>query len=387
MFVELHMLQNFAPHCLNRDDTNSPKECEFGGYRRARISSQCIKRAIRTYFSRAGLLPPEHLSCRTRAIVRELSDRLARDGKDREEASTVVRNMLQGLGLGMKDETRTQYTLFLAEQQIAALARLCAEHWDTLAAVKPAPEATQETGTGRRRKKKSKAKAAVPPELQKALAEALGQGPAVDLSLFGRMLADIPERNVDAACQVAHAISTNRVSMEMDFYTAVDDLPGEETGADMMGYVEYNSACFYRYALLDTEQLRNNLDGESGLAEAALDALLRAAIAALPTGKQNSFAAHNPPGFILAVVRDGSEPWSLANAFVNPVSPARDADLMEASIARLDDYWARLCTVYTDRGVAARPVCTVSDAHLPNLGDQQVPSVDALVARVMEVAR
>ena len=47
MIIELHMLQNFAPSCLNRDDTNSPKECEFGGYRRARISSQCIKRAIR----------------------------------------------------------------------------------------------------------------------------------------------------------------------------------------------------------------------------------------------------------------------------------------------------------------------------------------------------
>jgi len=41
--VEIHVLQNFAPSNLNRDDTGAPKDALFGGTRRARISSQCAK--------------------------------------------------------------------------------------------------------------------------------------------------------------------------------------------------------------------------------------------------------------------------------------------------------------------------------------------------------
>ena len=130
---------------------------------------------------------------------------------------------------------------------------------------------------------------------------------APDIALFGRMLAIKPTTKIlEAACQMAHAISTHEVTMEMDFFTAVDHVAqGEETGAGMMGYTGYNSACFYRYARLDWGQLMKNLNEEKGRAICTVEGFLRASVAALPTGKQKSFAANNPPSFLLAVVWDG----------------------------------------------------------------------------------
>src|SRR5579863_3728261 len=104
MYVELHLLQNFAPSNLNRDDTGAPKDCEFGGYRRARISSQCLKRAIRTSFRADGLVPPEALAVRTKRVIAEVGDRLAERGKPADEARQVVEALLSGVGIAAKDQ-------------------------------------------------------------------------------------------------------------------------------------------------------------------------------------------------------------------------------------------------------------------------------------------
>src|SRR4030042_4492751 len=106
MFVELHIIQNFAPSCLNRDDTNAPKDCEFGGYRRARISSQCIKRSIRKYFKSNSLLPPENLASRTQRLVDNLTQKLVKQGKPEEQARQVVRKVIQGINLGLDDKDK-----------------------------------------------------------------------------------------------------------------------------------------------------------------------------------------------------------------------------------------------------------------------------------------
>ncbi len=174
------------------------------------------------------------------------------------------------------------------------------------------------------------------------------------------MLADLPGKNIDGAAQVAHAISTHAVEFEFDFYTAVDDLnTEEETGAGMMGTVEYNSATFYRYTNVDVSQLTKNLQGDADLADATLRAYAEAFLTALPTGKQNSFAAQNPPSFAVAIVRDKGR-WSLANAFVNPV-PTRKGDLVGKSIASLTDYWGRLSGMYGADGILATPVLVDPD--------------------------
>jgi CRISPR system Cascade subunit CasC len=114
----------------------------------------------------------------------------------------------------------------------------------------------------------------------------------------------------------------------------------------MMGVTAFNSACFYRYARIDWDLLVKNLDGDKELARKTVEGFLRAAALAIPTGKQNSFAAQNPPDFMLGVTRKDGQSWSLANAFETPVKPGRDGGLMSASIQKLNDYWAKLNKVY-----------------------------------------
>lgn len=390
MFVELHLLQNFAPSNLNRDDTGSPKDCEFGGYRRARISSQCLKRAIRTSFRTEDLVPPDRLAVRTKRVIAEVGDRLVERGKSTDEARQVVETLLGGVGIAAKEQ-ETQYLLFLGQREIDQLAALCADYWDALlrgapaeAVPGPAEAPTRGRRTGRDAKRESAE--AVPAEVRRDVLQVLNGGGAIDLALFGRMIADQPVKNVDAACQVAHAISTHRVSVEFDFYTAVDDLrPADTTGAGMMGTIEFNSACFYRYLNVDLAQLAVNLQGDLSLARVALEAFIRAAIDAEPSGKQNSMAARNPPSLVLAVARERGL-WSLANAFCRPVAVGRDGDLVARSISALDQYWAGLTSMYGTKGIAATEVCTLDPSALMALGSSVRPTIDELVQGVVDAA-
>jgi len=391
MFVELHILQNFAPSNLNRDDTGAPKDREFGGYRRARISSQCLKRAVRTAFRAEHLLPEENLAARTKRVIDELAKRLGERGKSEEEAGPILEALLKGVGLSVDNAGRTQYLLFLGEAEIAAVADLCLKNWDTLkplagegAASNDEQDSPRARGSARSVKKAGKD--AVPREIAEALRKMLNGGKAADLALFGRMLADLPENNVDAASQVAHALSTNKVSVEFDFYTAVDDLKPEDTaGADMLGTVEFNSACFYRYANVDVSQLERNLQGDKELARDTLSAFLRASVAAVPTGKQNSMAAQNPPSLVFAVVREAGL-WSLANAFVKPVYPSQDADLVQRSIKELDACWGKLAMMYGEKGILGKWVASTEREGLLQLAGSRVGNIDQLVDSVLETA-
>ncbi|MEN1450714.1 type I-E CRISPR-associated protein Cas7/Cse4/CasC, partial [Pseudomonas aeruginosa] len=156
------------------------------------------------------------------------------------------------------------------------------------------------------------AKANVPTEVIKQARALLDGGKAVDVALFGRMLADLPEVNQDAACQVAHAISTHRVEREFDYFTAVDDRGGpDESGAGMIGQVEFNSATLYRYAVVDLRKLLGNLQNDGELVLSALEAFTQAMVRAIPSGKQNTFAAHNLPAFVGVCLRHAG-PLNLA---------------------------------------------------------------------------
>lgn len=371
MWIELHILQNFAPSCLNRDDTNSPKDCVFGGYRRARISSQCIKRATRTHpaFEQAV---QSGIGIRTKRLAQALANELAARGHDREVAHAATTVVVRQV-IGKMTGEQTSVLVYLGADEIGRIADLIEASWDELA---PAAEAEDPKKLP---KSVTEAAAAVAKQFSSATKSA-------DIALFGRMVAEAPKWNVDAACQVAHAISTHRAEMEMDFYTAVDDLnPGEETGAGMMGTVEFNSSCFYRYALIDLDQLSANLGGDRELARAAVDGFLRASVAAIPTGKQNSMAAQNPPSLVFAVVKDKSAmPWSLANAFEVPVDVGRNGRLVDESIGALAQYWERLVTAYGADGVVAAAVCRLGEADPQGLSAYVVPSVAEVFGTVQQ---
>lgn len=334
LFVELHLIQNFAPSNLNRDDTGAPKDAIFGGQRRARVSSQCFKRAIRLYSRDQQLIPTEYRALRTKKLQALLLERLA--DRDQEEASGKIEAALAAAGLKLKDDGKTEYLLFLGEREIAGFAALIEEHWDALII----PAAGEKKG-------KKESKAAIPAELAKQAKALLDGGKAVDVALFGRMLADLPQVNQDAACQVAHAISTHRVERDFDYFTAVDDVGGpDETGAGMIGQVEFNSATFYRYAALDVNKLLQNLQDDKELTASAIESLIQSMVRAIPTGKQNSFAAHNLPEFIGVSLR--KSPLNLANAFERPIQPHHDKSLTEQSVAALGEYESKLAPVYGD---------------------------------------
>lgn len=365
MFVELHMIQSFSPANLNRDDTNNPKDCEFGGVRRGRISSQCIKRAIRTSPIFAEVTGVD-TGRRTRWVMRLLRRRLLDGGRPEAEVDLVLPPFVQEYA-GKLDSgsPRTAVLIYLSEEELSELTRGLLDNWDELL-----DEETRE--------------AAIDHLVKGLIKRAKGVTSAPDIALFGRMLAEKPQLNLEAACQVAHAISTHRVTMDMDFFTAVDDLQTEEeTGAGMMGFTAFDSACFYRYARIDWRQLVQNLDGDADLARRTVEGFLRASVAAVPSGKQNSFAAHNPPSLLLAVVRRDGMGWSVANAFERPIREQRDGGLVEPSAAALDAYWGRLCEVYgTDTLLTTAALVLEPDLSVKSLEDCTVESLDQWVAAV-----
>lgn len=343
--IEMHALQNFAPSNLNRDDTGSPKDAFFGGTARARVSSQCSKRAVRGFFAQKrddGFFNPDELAVRTKRVYQAVADLL--DGKhEKNEALAKAEIALSYVKLKAAEGGKTQYLLFLGQREIAALADAIHEFWDQIVAT---PAESDEKVKGKGKGKKAVASAS-PKEVQERIDAIFNGGKAVDLALFGRMLADMPEKNQNAACQVAHAISTHAVEREFDYYTAIDDLkPDDKPGADMVGTVEFNSACFYRYAVVDWDKLVKNLQDDTELAAKGLRAFLEGFVVAEPTGKQNTFAAHNPPEFVAISVRRNTAPRNLANAFETAIRVRKDESLTRESAVRLSAKASALDKLY-----------------------------------------
>lgn len=345
MKIELHILQNFAPSNLNRDDSGLPKDCEFGGYRRARISSQCLKRSIR-YSDSFDKRLKEYTGVRTKRTHKYLTKILTQEFEYTEnEAEVISEQILAALKLKLK-EGQTQYLYYTDKQELRQLAKTMHERNENyIEDLKiAASEESMKSEVNKAVKNiKSEADAMVK-EFLKVYSHKID---SADIALFGRMLADQPTMKIDAACQVAHALSTNRVSMDFDYFTAVDDLnPDEETGAGMIGNVGYNSSCFYRYALIDFDQLSKNLAGKKDIALQGILGFVEGSIEAIPTGKQNSFAAQNPPAFVMVSVKNGSLPASLANAFERPTTPFKNHTLTDVSIRELDKYWSSINETY-----------------------------------------
>lgn len=381
--VEIHALQNFAPSNLNRDDTGAPKDALFGGTRRARVSSQCSKRSIRQYFAglvEQNLLGPDDVAVRTKRVLDALTQSLVKMGRPEGEAGEKIKLALSAVELSVKDDGKTEYLLFLGQREISGIANIINEKWDSIIATNSVPA----EGKKPRMVKKQAAQNA-DPELKKALEKVFNGGKALDVALFGRMLADMPETNQHAACQVAHALSTHAIEREFDFFTAVDDLKPEDTaGADMMGTVEFNSACFYRYAVVDWEKLVSSLKGDADLPAKGLRAFLEGFVVAEPTGKQNTFAAHNAPEFVAVTVRRNTAPRNLANAFETAIRVKKDESLTRRSVEALVQKAKTLQTAYG--GDEKTFVLDLTSAKLDGFGTS-VSSLQALLDAAMAAVR
>ena len=322
-FVQLHVLTTYAAANLNRDDTGRPKTMHFGGAERLRVSSQSLKRAFRTsdvFCEAVGGARGTRSNTFTESLVAALRKRGVPDDQIPKRVSAVIEK--DKLGKPKKENvTHTEQLVHLSPEELTRL--------DSLVERLVAGD-----------------------ELADKETLVLVEKPrAADIALFGRMLADNPRYNVEAAAQVAHAFTTHRVSVEDDFYTAVDDLKNADReadrGAGFIGVQEFGAGVFYLYICLDADQLVRNLAGDKALAGTTAEALIEAATTVSPRGKQNSFASRAFASF--ALVEVGSRaPRQLAAAFLKPVGASQNDgnDFGAASVRRLLDLRAKFDACY-----------------------------------------
>ena len=281
LYVDFHVLQTVPPSCINRDDTGSPKTAIYGGVTRARVSSQAWKHAMRQAFVEESLLDEEDVGKRTKKMTELVEKEIAALAPEKD-AAKLAKKTLDNAGI-KNDEKGTKALFFISQAQIKALAQLAVEE------------------------------CADKKEYKKALSTA----PSADIALFGRMVADDPSLNFDAAAQVAHSISTHAVQNEYDYFTAVDDCQAEDNaGAGHLGTVEYNSSTLYRYATVNVMELA----GQLGAAQAAetVRAFGEAFLFSMPTGKQNTFANRTLPDAVYVTLRE-DQPVNLCGAFERAV--------------------------------------------------------------------
>lgn len=292
--VDIHVIHTVPPANMNRDDTGSPKSARFGGTRRARVSSQSWKRAARLHLQKETV--DNDPAVRTRLLIGSLTERLKAHGIPDEDAHQLATAGLAGLGFSTGKGDISEYLIFLGTAQIQQVADVLAQNQQAILAAKKPQDAAKDLD----------------------LTQIVENGHPLEVALFGRMLADLPGLNVDAAVQVAHALSTHTVDLEFDYFTAVDDLnPKEETGAGMIGTVEFNSATLYRFASVDVDRLTDNLHDLQRSAAGAT-AFVEAFLTSIPSGHQNSFAHTTRPEFCLIVLRE-DQSVNLVGAFEQPI--------------------------------------------------------------------
>lgn len=369
--LDVHAIQTLPPSNVNRDDTGTPKTAVYGGVTRARVSSQAWKRAIRLEFR--NLLDTSQLGRRTKQVVDALAKRITDlDPSLADQAVDLAVAAFKDAGVkieakktkrtdneGEKTSHESGYLLFLSNNQYDKLARAVVDNAH------------------------SGAKAG-----KKALRQIIDSDHSVDIALFGRMVADLPDINVDAACQVAHAISVHAVANEFDYYTAVDDSKqdAEETGAGMIGTVEFNSSTLYRYATVDADALRENLGDHDATVRAAT-AFLSAFITSMPSGKQNTFANRTVPDAVVVSLRD-TQPINYAAAFEVPVELEDKASRVTAAAENLRAYAKDLTDTYDDLAPKQTWVLHVGDttAAVAELGERKTHNglIEAVTAAVAE---
>lgn len=319
-FIQLHILTTYPASNLNRDDLGRPKTVTMGDHQRLRVSSQSLKRTWRTSENIAGAFDGQ-FGVRTKEIGKYVYYALTNgvrlekamdDGKSegdlkilKHELAAKTARTITGAFAKNKSEYKAKKDDFNEKDFLDSLETEQMAHVNPveLAVVSELVEQCRENG-------KEPAKEAL--NLLKA------DGNAVDVAMFGRMLASRPDYNVEAAVQVAHAMTVHKAMVEDDFFTAVDDLNRDDAGAGHMGVSEFGAGVFYLYVCIDRHLLMENLGDNKELYTRALQGLVRSALTVSPSGKQNSFASRAVASYCLAE-KGNAHARTLAEAFLRPV--------------------------------------------------------------------
>lgn len=369
-FLEISALQVLPPSNVNRDDTGAPKTALYGGVQRARVSSQSWKRAMRRDFNSS--LDPKQVGRRTKQVVQLIIDQVV--GQRPMDAAQAEKLAVAALGaakIAVKPKAKkgadepgvaeSGYLLFLSQQQIEAVAGAIIDALDD--GVDPTDEKAVKAAMAERK-----------------VRDLLDADHSIDIALFGRMVAEAPDLNVDAACQVAHAIGVGQVVPEFDYFTAVDDVTegNEESGAGMIGTVEFNSSTLYRYSALNLDQLARNL-GSAEAQKLAVATFVRSFIEAVPSGKQNTFAHGTRPTAVLVTVGTG-QPTSLVGAFEEAVKDGESH--VKQAVAKLAEHAGEVFSTW--RTPETVMVCGLPSQLGPLASLGETVSLEELATRAAE---
>lgn len=354
--INLHALQSVPASLLNRDDNNSAKGLTVGSVRRDRISSQSWKRAVRTDM-RNTTIDGGVWSNRTNRLPRQVIALLTNEfNHDPDQADVAVGALFKAMGLKRKDNGDTSVGIFAATTAPEALANLVHTHFDTLS-------------TGEKPDK----------ELTQAAIATLDVNGAIDLALFGRMLAEIPTGRIDGAAGYSHPFGITPTTVEPDFFTAVDDCADDgEPVSGNLGMVDLTAPVLYRYAYLDVNQLAHNLAGSDNLVNPAIAAFIRHTALAVPAAKGRAAAAQTRPDILVATI--GHHALSAANAYTQPVEGENViTDGVNRLIEQLD-YATKLedhTTIILPLSQAAASAVADSDATIVDTLDEFITAITA----------
>ena len=309
LFLDIHVIQTLPPSNINRDDTGSPKTAVYGGVRRARVSSQAWKKAMRDYFKDKA--DDGYLGVRSKKIVEYVAKKILEidETLSLEEAEKKSLEAFTSAGFTVTEENKLPTLFFLGDRQAGDFARAAIDN------VKDAA----------------------------TLRKIIKDNVSIDIALFGRMIADskLNEKikkenekgkkkknidneekeesrinlNEDASAQIAHAISTHGVQTEFDYFTALDDL---SNGVAMIDTIEYNSSTLYRYGNVALHELYHQMKENKEETKKAIILFVEAFLKSLPSGKINSFANQTIPSSVVVSLRK-DRPVSLVGAFETPI--------------------------------------------------------------------
>ena len=363
-FIQLHLLTNYAPSNLNRDDLGRPKTAKMGGVDRLRISSQSLKRAWRTsdLFGEVlggntyevfndNIKRNEFIGVRSKLYGDEwIKNALIENGIDEEISKEWSIDFLDAIGKADTEKkekvNKLSQLVHLSAIEIKGLVDSIndlsnelkeinsSENWNEIVELKK----QKDKASGDKKTKLST-------QLQKKITSTIFKSgeTSVDIALFGRMLASSPKYNVEAAAQVAHAITVNRIVVEDDYFTAVDDLNNneEDAGSAHIGESGFGSGVFYAYICINKTLLVKNLGNEE-LANKAIQALTEVSATVAPSGKQNSYASRARALFLLAE-KGSQQPRQLSSAFLKPVD---SIDMSNVAIERLEILRVNMDKIY-----------------------------------------
>lgn len=336
--IELHILQSFPVTCLNRDDLGAPKSAMFGGVERARVSSQCWKRAVREFAHETSPVFSETVRTKKLKSFFEKVFEEVSCTNDLAKRDTVIDRILET----KKKVNGKDVFLFGKTNEDSEV--------DTLFYISKETAKKLVSFVNEKLREDTKYKPSFS-DLSKVLTGQVSD--AADIALFGRMVAADATNTIEGAALFSHALSTHAVRSELDFFSAVDDekKDADDAGAGQIGNIEYNSACYYRYIGVNLDLLKESKLFDQSQIKAVLENFIRAAILANPAARKNSMFGQGLPSYVLAVKRSG-QPLSLANAFEKPVQAKRGSGYVEPSIDAIKKEWTDLKAAFgLDAGV------------------------------------